>query len=178
MRTLQAPTTIEAFGPPPHPEIAPASMHVVYEYGARGAMPPVKVAWYQGSHKPEVWTEKGIPQWDSGVLFVGSKGKLLADYGKYLLLPEAAFRDFKPPEPFIPKSLGHYEEWIHACKTGDPTTCHFGYSGPLTEANHLGNVAYRAGKKLIWDAEAMKATNAPEADPFLKREYHKGWVLG
>ena len=33
---LQTPLTIEASGPPPHPEIAPASMHVIYEYGARG----------------------------------------------------------------------------------------------------------------------------------------------
>jgi len=36
---LAAPRTIEAFGPPPHPEIAPASMHAVYEYGPRGDMP-------------------------------------------------------------------------------------------------------------------------------------------
>ncbi len=36
---LQAPLTIEAFGPPPHPEIAPASMHATYEYGPRGDMP-------------------------------------------------------------------------------------------------------------------------------------------
>ena len=38
------------------------------------------------------------------------------------------------------------------------------YAGWLTEANHLGNVAYRAGRKLEWDAESMKATNCPEAE--------------
>ena len=32
---LRAPSTIEASGPPPHPEIAPASMQATYEYGAR-----------------------------------------------------------------------------------------------------------------------------------------------
>jgi hypothetical protein len=47
----------------------------------------------------------------------------------------------------------------------------------LTEANHLGNVAYRVGRKLEWDAENMKATNAPEADQFIKRQYRKGWEL-
>ncbi len=52
----------------------------------------------------------------------------------------------RPPQT-IPHSIGHHPEWIHACKTGAPTTCNFGYSGPLTEANHLGNVAYRAGKE-------------------------------
>ncbi|HEY2156810.1 MAG TPA: Gfo/Idh/MocA family oxidoreductase, partial [Isosphaeraceae bacterium] len=33
---LQAPRTIEAFGPTPHPEIAPASMRVIYEYENMG----------------------------------------------------------------------------------------------------------------------------------------------
>ena len=103
---------------------------------------------------------------------------LLADYGKHLLLPEKDFRDFKRPQPFLPKSLGHHAEWIHACKTGAPTTCTFAYSGWLTEANHLGNVAYRTGKKLEWDAVKMRASNAPEAAAFVRREYRKGWTLG
>jgi hypothetical protein len=102
---------------------------------------------------------------------------LLSDYGKHVLLPEAEFRDFKRPDPFIARSLGHHAEWIHACKTGAPTTCPFAYSGWLTEANHLGNVAYRAGKKLEWDAVKLRARNAPEVDILLHREYRKGWTL-
>ena len=175
---LQAPKTIEAFGPPPHPEIAPASMHAVYEYGPRGEMPAVRLSWYQGTHKPEAWQTGAIPKWDSGVLFVGSKGMLVSDYERHLLLPEKDFKDFSRPEPFIPKSIGHHAEWIHAAKTGAPTTCAFSYSGWLTEANHLGNVAYRVGKKLEWDAANLSATNAPEADRLIRREYRKGWVLG
>ena len=174
---LDAPKSIEAFGPPPHPEIAPASMKAVYEYGPREGMSAVQVAWYQGVEKPEIWKSKGIPQWDSGVLFVGKKGMLLADYGKYLLLPENEYKDFKPPEPTIPNSIGHHAEWIEACKTGAATTCNFEYSGRLTEANHLGNVAYRTGKKIEWDTWACKVTNAPEAEAFIKREYRKGWTL-
>ena len=53
----------------------------------------------------------------------------------------------------------------------------FEYAGWLTEANHLGNVAYRAGKKLEWDPVKLAATNAPEAEPFIRREYRKGWSL-
>jgi predicted dehydrogenase len=174
---LDAPKRIEAFGPPPHPEIAPASMRVDYEYAARGDMPPVKVGWYQGTEKPKAWQDGTIPKWDSGVLFIGPKGMLLSDYSKHRLLPEKDFADYKRPAPSIPKSLGHYAEWIHACKTGAPTTCHFEYSGRLTEANHLGNVAYRTGKALEWDEASMKATNAPEADRFLRREYREGWSL-
>jgi predicted dehydrogenase len=174
---LDAPLSISASGPPPHPELAPASMHVAYEYGARGELPPVKLTWYQGADKPDPWNAGEIPRWDSGVLFVGSKGKLLADYGRHALLPEAEFRDFKRPAPFIPKSIGHHAEWIHACKTGAPTTCHFGYAGLLTEANHLGNVAYRAGTPLLWDSAALRCPNHTDADRFLRRSYRKGWTL-
>ena len=174
---LKAPLTIEASGPEPHAEIAPASMQVHYEYGARDEMPPVKVTWYQGANKPEIWTAGEIPKWDSAVLFIGDDGLLLSDYGKHVLLPEDRFKDFKRPDPFIPPSLGHHNEWIHAAKTGDLTTCNFEYAGWLTEANHLGNVAFRTGKKLEWDAAAMKATNTSEADRFIRRAYRDGWKL-
>ena len=159
---LKAPLTVEAFGPPAHKEIAPASMHATYEYAAREGMPPVKLTWYQGEDKPKLWTENKIPQWGNGHLFIGDKGMLLSDYGKYLLLPEKDFADFKRPEPFIPRVKSHYDDWLSAIKNGTQSSANFEYSGWLTEANHLGNVAYRAGKKLEWDPVNLRAKNAPE----------------
>ena len=103
---------------------------------------------------------------------------LLANYMKHMLLPEKQFLDYQRPAPSIPDSLGHHAEWLHACKNGAATTCHFGYSGRLTEANHLGNVAYRAGRRIDWDAGSMRIANAPDAERFLGREYQAGWKLG
>ncbi|MGE3314519.1 MAG: Gfo/Idh/MocA family oxidoreductase [Planctomycetaceae bacterium] len=178
---LDAPRSIEAQGPPPHPELAPASMQATYEYGQRGDLAPVKLTWYQGANKPKLWTDGAIPQWESGALFIGEKATLLADYSKHLLLVDGQklekFSPYQQPAKSIPESIGHHAEWIHACKTGAPTTCHFGYAGPLTEANHLGNVAYRAGTRIEWDAKTMKIPNAPEAERFLTREYRPGWSL-
>jgi predicted dehydrogenase len=175
---LDAPLTIEASGPPVHPEIAPASMSATYTYGARGDMPPVTLTWYQGEVKPKIWHDGGIPQWLNGALFIGEKGMVLADYSKNVLLPEKDFADFKRPDPFIPESIGHHAEWIKACKDGSPTTCNFDYAGALTEANHLGSVAYRVGKKIEWDAKNLVVKNAPEAARIIRREYRKGWSLG
>lgn len=174
---LEAPLTVEAFGPPAHPEIAPASMTAVYQYGARGHLPPCRLSWYQGVDKPELWKQGEIPQWPSGVLFIGDRGMLLSNYGKHLLLPEDRFRDFQRPAPTIPDSPGHHREWLIACKTGAPTGSPFSYAGPLTEANHLANVAYRAGKQIRWDAAAMRATNCPEAEAWIGREPRAGWSL-
>jgi len=174
---LDAPRTVEANGPPPHPELAPASMSATFHYGPRGDMPEVKVTWYQGTMKPELWKEGKIPQWGDGALFIGSRGMLLSDYGKHVLLPEKEFADFKRPAKSIADSIGHHAEWLRACKTGSPTTCPFHYSGLLTESNHLGNIAYRASKRLEWDAKTMRIRNAPESEHFLGREYRKGWEL-
>ncbi len=175
---LKAPLSIEASGPPPHPEIAPATMRAAYEYAARAEMPAVKLTWYQGDEKPDLWKQKAIPQWGSGVLFVGSKGMLLGDYEKYTLLPEAQFAGYQRPSETIPRVKGHHEEWLECCRNGKQPSANFEYSGWLTEANHLGNVAFRVGKKMLWDAAALKATNAPEAAPFIRRDYRAGWTLG
>ncbi len=174
---LEAPLTVKARGSRSHPELAPASMEVTYEYGPRGNMPPLELTWYQGKNKPTLWQDGSIPQWGGGMLFVGDKGMLLSNYGKHVLLPEKDWVDFEPPEPTIPKSLGHHAEWIHACKTGAPTTCNFEYAGKLTEANHLGNVAFRTGKKLVWDAKNLRVSNVPAADSLIRRQYRSGWNL-
>jgi len=174
---LDYPRTIEAGGSPPHAEIAPASMWAAYEFGPRGDLPAVRMTWYQGEEKPAIWKEGGIPQWGNGHLFIGSKGMLLSDYGKYVLLPEKEFAGYQPPEPFVPRVESHHKEWLDACKSGTESSANFEYSGWLTEANHLGNVAYRAGKKLQWDPEKLSATNAPEADRFIRCEYREGWKL-
>jgi predicted dehydrogenase len=174
---LDAPLSIEAIGDSPHPEIAPASMTAIYEYGPRGNLAPCTLTWYQGSHKPSLYREGKIPDFKNGVLFVGDKGMLLSDYGKHILLPEDQFKDFQPPKPFVPDSPGQHQEWLLACKTGSPTSSPFSYAGPLSEANHLGNVAFRAGGKILWDAKSMRITNNEAANRFLSRTPRSGWTL-
>ncbi len=175
---LRYPTSIEAEGPPPHPETAAPKLTLHYEFPARGDLPPVTLTWRNGSgNVPPIIKEKNLPNWGAAVLFVGEKGMLLANYSKRLLLPESEFAGFEPPAPTVPASIGHHREWVAACKTGGPTTCNFDYSGPLTEAVLLGNVAYRTGERLQWDAEKLQATNCPQADQYLRREYRPGWTL-
>ena len=66
-----------------------------------------------------------------------------------------------------------------ACKAGkaDGAGANFSYGGHLTEIVLLGNVAYRSGKKIQWDTNEMRATNAPDAEPFIRRDYRRGWTL-
>jgi len=173
---LRYPTTVEAEGPV-HPESTARWTIAKLEFPARDNLPPVKLTWYHGGAHPEWIKEREIPTWGSAVLFIGADGMLIANYGQHQLLPEKKYADYKRPAATIPDSIGHHQEWLLACKTGSPTTCNFDYSGPLTEAALLCNVALRAGKKLQWDATSLKAEGCPEADQYIRREYRQGWTL-
>jgi len=173
---LRHPTSVEAIGPV-HAESAANWTIARQEYPARGDLPAVTLTWYNGGGYPEFVKADIALQWPNAVLFMGSDGMLIADYSKHQLLPEEKFADFQRPEPFIPDSIGHHREWAEACKTGGPTTCNFDYSGALTEAALLCNVALRTGRKIIWDAKNLKAIGCPEADVFIRRQYRNGWTL-
>ena len=109
------------------------------------------------------------------MLFVGDKGMLLSDYGKHVLLcPRRSSRTSSARRSPSRSPSGTHQEWINACKTGSPTTCPFSYSGWLTEANHLGNVAYRVGKKLEWDAEKMRVDQRARSRAVHHARAHEG----
>jgi predicted dehydrogenase len=174
---LTQPLTVEAVSPmgKAHPELAPATMTVTYEFPARGSAPPVKLIWYQGEDKPPLWKEGKIPQTDRAALFIGDKG-MLSTGGGLKLLPEAQFKDYQMPPETLPRSPGHYIEWIQACKgLGPAPGSNFIYASNVTMSNHLGNVAYRTGKKLEWDPVNLRARNAPEASQYIRRPYRKEW---
>lgn len=171
-------------GPPGQPEAVPPWLIVRFRYPARKTstgqtLPQVTLTWYHGGKQPPtpLLDDEQRQYFKSGVLFVGEKGNLLADYGRRQLLPEARFQGFQPPAPTLPDSIGHYKEWIEAIRQGGATTCNFDYSGPLTEAVLLGNVAYRLGQRLEWDAAAGRLRRPAAAEAFLQHTYRPGWRL-
>ena len=175
---LHAPATIEAItDAPADPHRPPVKMTVKYVYPEEGRRPQVALTWYQGGLVPEQLPEKFRKDFRAGVLFLGSKGMLLASYTKFHLLPEESFTGWQPPAQTIPNSIGHHAEWILACKTGSDTMSPFAYGGELSEAVLLGNVAHRAGCKLVWDAVNARTVNCPEAEQFLQHRYRRGWRL-
>ena len=170
-------TKVSASGPPVDAERTPKSLHVTYEFPARGDQPPVTLHWYHTKTAPPIVVEGNLPAKGANTLFVGSQGMLICGFGSRQLLPEDKFQDFAPPEPFIPDSPGFYQEWIDACKGGAPATCNFDYSGPMAETVLLGNNAYRVGQGFEWDAKTMTAVDCAAADQYLRPSYREGWPL-
>jgi hypothetical protein len=92
-----------------------------------------------------------------------------------VLLPREKFEGHAPPPPTLRRAEGgHHGSWIAACKGGPPALSDFSYAARLTETVLLGNVAYRAGRRIEWDGAAMKPSAGEE---FIRREYREGWRL-
>jgi hypothetical protein len=179
---LGHPISVEAASTQVNKETYPLASIIHYQFPARGDMPPVRVTWYDGGLKPPRPEEldEGREMGLGGTLFVGDKGKML----DHRLIPESRMKEYKKPPQALPRSPGHFEEWIEACKGGKPAGSNFNHAGLLTEVVLLGNVALRVELKekstrtrLHWDGPNMKITNLPEANEFLHRQYREGWTL-
>jgi predicted dehydrogenase len=162
---------VTSHGPKPHAASGPTGMKTQFEFGQRGELPPVDVFWYEGQTQPDAKIAAELPM--NGSLFIGDKGRIAIKHDGFpKLLPEDRFVDFKAPEPFLPASPGHHQQWINACKTGSGTGSRFSYAGPFTEVVLLGNVAYRVGQTIEFDPDSMTITNVPAAN-----QYRKGWEV-
>ncbi len=161
--------------------IGPVGGIYTYHFGPRGKMPAVKFTWYEGGLMPP--RPEGLEEDDqlgangNGILFIGDKGMITCGgwAGRPTLLPGSKDAEYTRPPKTLPRSKGHHRDWLDACKGGKPASANFEYGAALTEVGLLGLVALRVGKKIYWDAKAMKATNAPSADALIKESYRPGW---
>lgn len=160
----------------------------------------VKIHWMDGGIQPprpdELGPNEPFGDGGNGILFVGTKGKMLADTyaANPRLLPTSA------DHPSVPQKYkrvngganGHWAQWVEGCIAGYGNmemSSPFEIAGPLTEALLMANLAIRGsdmridGKypgrslKLIWDNDQMKVTNFDEVNQFVKRSYRPGWEI-
>ncbi len=161
-------------------ETYPRASVIRWQYPARAEMPPVTVTWYDGGmFPPEPDELEGRAFQREGLLFVGDKGKILCGFsgGGPRLIPESKMQAFKQPPKTLPRSIGHHDEWLGACRGGEPAGANFEYSGLVTQALLLGNVALRTRRKLYWDGPNFKVTNITEANNYLHFVYRQPWTL-
>ncbi|MDP9040602.1 MAG: gfo/Idh/MocA family oxidoreductase, partial [Bacteroidota bacterium] len=139
-----------------NPEGFPPSAKTYIHFPQRGSLVPVKMVWYDGGILPErpaeLLPDEPMSGIDGGMIFEGTKGKLLA--GKFganaTLLPTSLMKDRVLPKSKIPLveggTEGHQQQWVKACKTGygSYTSSDFALAGPLTETVLMGNLAVRS----------------------------------
>jgi predicted dehydrogenase len=172
----------------PKNEQYPRSTIARFKFPAREGMPAVKLTWWDGGMMPERPEElepgRRMGDSDGGVLFIGDKGKLMCGcYGRSpRLIPESKMKEYHLPAKTlerIPGGLGgHEQDWVRACKGGQPACSNFDYSGPLSEMVLMGNLAVRyPDRQLLWDGAKMEVTNDANANAYVRPQYRQGWSL-
>ncbi len=183
---LAHPTTVQATSSRVNGETYPLASMVTYQFPARGDMPELKLVWYDGGLRPPrpEFLADGKKMGTTGHMIIGDRGLLLASGGRWNLHPDKLAQDYGEAPKTLPRSPGHYVEWIQACKGGKPAGSNFDFAGPLTEVVLLGNVCLRldmreelTGRVLRWDSDKFEFPNSDTATGFLRREYRKGWQL-
>ena len=169
----------------------PGNSKITFQFSERTnadglKIPAMPLYWYDGGNKPPLELLMGQKMVNSGSLVVGTEGSLYSpnDYGgEYVLISqeEGKYDGYAPPERTLPRSPGHFQEFVEAIRKGDPSVAlsNFDHGARLTETILLGNVALRAGQKVEWDADAMRVTNLSkeESSKLIGREYRDGWTL-
>jgi len=171
---LSHPISIEACSTRDNGETYPLGVMARFEFPARGEMPPLVLSWYDGGLRPPRPKDLEPGRGVGDTIFLGEKGTLMG----HRLIPETKMQAYGRPPRVLPRSVGHYKEWVDACRGGSPAGANFpDHAGVLTEMCMLGNAALRAGKKIDWDGPGFKITNDEAANKLLHREYRQGWML-
>ena len=180
---LAAPAAVEASSTKLFSDSFPSASIIHWEFPARGDIPPVRITWYDGGLTPPrpEGLEDGTPmsgEEHEGLLFVGDQGAILCGFDgeNPRLLPESRIRAFVPPPQTLPRSIGHYREWIEAAKGAkEAPAANFEFEAAVAEALLLGNVALRTEKKLRWDSAGFKVTNLSTAQTLIDPGYRGEW---
>ena len=145
----------------------PNFMDLVYEY------PGLNLVWSLNPMAPVGFENRGI-----GCVFQGSEGSLFVDYGSHeLYVKGKRVLDFARPAATIPDSPGHIREFLDSVKSRKLTTCDVDYGHRLTKAGLLGNIAYRTGRRIVWDDEREQIVGDSKANKMVTRHYRKPWKL-
>jgi len=164
-------------------ETYPVASIVRYKFPARGNMPPVELTWSDGRLRPPRPDDMEINRkfGGEGALLIGQRGNIMHGShgaGGVRIVPETRMKAYELPPKVIPRSQGHHQDWVLACKGAKPASSNFDYGGPLTEMALLGALAMRnQNRKLIFDVKNLTITNDQEADKYVRPSFRDGWTL-
>jgi predicted dehydrogenase len=116
-----------------------------------------------------------------GLGFVGENGTLVVDREGWEVIPEEV--NGKKRMEAVPVKYGtgkglnkHVTNFLECIQKRDPNTnASIEIGAHIAKFSAIGNIAYRTGKKLIWDG--TKFTNDTEANNFLIPNYREPWTL-
>ncbi len=122
-----------------------------------------------------------------GIAFIGNNGTLVVNRGGWKVIAETENVNGERKEKIEAVShikpegnaqQAHCRNFVDAIKSNDASKLNCGIkTGSVAAINaHMGNVAYKLGKKIYWD-KAKDAFKESEANKLVKANYQNGWKL-
>ena len=113
-----------------------------------------------------------------GILFYGTEGTLFVDRGGYALTPQPG----SSLEPLTGENAGnnhaaHMRNFLDCVKSREQPICDIEVGHRSTSAAILGNLAYRTGTRIAWDAQAESARDNPAVNALVRAQYRDPWTL-
>jgi len=175
---VTAPNSVMAIGGkiafPNNASETPDTLTTVYDFGN------FSFIWEQfmGMGTSPYLEESGEP----GVAFIGANGILAINRASWQVLPlqdnGKYMTEAIPPRKSRSSGLdAHTANFLECIKNRQDPNCTIEMGRDAAVLAHLGNIAYRTGKKLEWNDLDKEISNVPEANNFLKPDYRSPWKM-
>ncbi|HEX4933851.1 MAG TPA: hypothetical protein VFV33_11765, partial [Gemmatimonadaceae bacterium] len=123
-----------------------------------------------------------------GIAFVGNNATLVVNRGGWEVLPEWREENGRrtPRLEAMPLKANraenldlHTRNFADAIRRNDPSLLACGIeSGSVAAINaQMGNIAFKTGRKLHWDAQGQRFRDDDEANALIRARYRPGYVL-
>jgi len=120
----------------------------------------------------------GLPGYSYGVVFVGTKGKICVDRGRFKAEPESLGKVNLSRLPVqLYHSTNHYADFLRAVRARKKPICDVEIGARSVTVCHLGNLAYWNRRYLRWDPVHWRFVKDPEANSWLDREKRDPWKI-
>ncbi|MFC5409948.1 Gfo/Idh/MocA family protein [Larkinella bovis] len=172
---VSAPKSVVAlggkYGFPDHASETPDTMQVVYDYGN------FTILWEQS-----LGTGRGPFDREHGVAFIGNLGTVVIDRAKWEVFPEVEAGNYlvpaQPPKFGSGRDLdNHTLNFVTCVRNRQKPNCSVEIGRDVALHAHLGNIAYRTGQKVVWDASKNQVVDNGKAAELAKAHYHGTWAL-
>lgn len=120
---------------------------------------------------------------DHGIAYIGNNGTLVLNRNGWEVLEEKQSKQ-KVSKPLVPKSDNglekHWENFVSVVRSRklEELHCSIQDGAHIATMAQMGNIAFRTGKKLNWDAANHRFTDEEVNRQYLMKEYHNGYKLG
>jgi len=143
----------------------PDTQLVVYEY------PDLTLEW---EHR--TWSRLSFSDNRSGAVFSGTEGSLIVTRDGYEVFPNE--KDAKGPRGKGSEMHGaHILNFLECVKSRETPISDVEEGNKAAVLCHLGNIAYRLGRRLHWNGSERRFEGDDEANAMLTKQYRGPWVL-